>query len=56
MKKSNPPPENSHKYKLSTPGAGKGDMRGAKITVLSEQGRDNWDRIFQKKTQAKEGL
>lgn len=28
---------------------GKGDMRGKAITVLSEQGRSNWDDIFGKK-------
>lgn len=36
-------------YKLRQ-GNGKGDMRGSKITVLSEQGRSNYDEIFRKKT------
>lgn len=34
-------------------GAGKGDMRGRPITVLSDQGRENWDAIFGKKPIAK---
>lgn len=28
---------------------GKSDMRGKKITVLSQEGRDNYDRIFRSK-------
>ena len=28
---------------------GKGDMRGKPITVLSQEARDNWDRIFSTK-------
>lgn len=32
---------------------GKTDMRGKRITVLSEQGRENWDKIFGKKPDKK---
>lgn len=28
---------------------GKSDMRGKPVTVLSDKGRDTWDRVFGKK-------